>query len=162
MKKFLKWFGIVLVIALIVFQFIPVDRHNPPVDSSKTLFASTTVPANVHSVLQRSCQDCHSSETRWPWYSHFAPVSWLLASDVHDGRKRMNLSEWGNYPQKKKEDKLDAICDMVSQNEMPPLQYRLIHRDSVLTQQDRDTLCQWTKTADTAAPGTAAATNAPK
>lgn len=152
MKVFLKWFGIVLVIALVAAQFVPVNRDNPTFDPSKAIYAAGAAPANVQSILQRSCKDCHSSETHWPWYSHVAPASWLLASDVHDGRKRMNFSEWATYTEKRKEDKQDAICDMVSQNEMPPWQYTLIHRDAVLSQQDRDTLCQWAKSPGTTVP----------
>ncbi len=152
MKTVLKWIGIAIVIALLAAQFVPVDRHNPPVDASKTLFATGIVPANAQAILQRSCKDCHSDETHWPWYSHVAPVSWLVASDVHDGRKQMNFSEWAGYTERRKQHKLDGICDMVSQKEMPPSQYTLIHRNAVLADQDRDTLCQWIKGLAPATP----------
>jgi len=145
MKPFLKWLGIAVVVFLIGAQFFPVDRTNPPVDPSKTIYATGIVPAHEHSILQRSCADCHSNETHWPWYSHVAPASWLVASDVHGARYKMNLSEWRIYTDRQKQDKLDGICEMVSGGDMPPMQYTLIHRNAVLTQQDRDTLCQWVK-----------------
>jgi hypothetical protein len=147
MKRFFKWLGIAVVLFLIVAQFVPVDRTNPAVDVSKTIYASGIVPAGPQSILQRSCANCHSNETIWPWYSHVAPVSWLVASDVHGARHKMNLSEWAAYTDHQKQDKLDGICEMVSSDDMPPSDYTLIHRTAVLTQQDRDTLCQWVKGA---------------
>lgn len=147
MKSLLKWLVIVVVVFLVVAQFIPVDRSNPTIDQSKTLYATKTVPANVQSILQRSCANCHSNETTWPWYSHVAPVSWLVASDVHGARHKMNLSEWSAYTDHQKQDKIDGICEMVSSDDMPPSDYTFIHRNAVLTQQDRDTLCQWVKGA---------------
>ena len=145
MKRFLKWLSIAVVVFLIGAQFFPVDRTNPPVDPSKTIFAAGIVPPNVQPIVQRSCADCHSDETHWPWYSHVAPASWLVASDVHGARGKMDLSQWAAYTDRQKQDRLDGICEMVSSGDMPPSQYTLIHRNAVLTQQDRDTLCQWVK-----------------
>jgi hypothetical protein len=145
MKPLLKWLGIAVVVFLIVAQFFPVDKTDPPIDPSKTIYATATVPPNAQSILQRSCKDCHSDETHWPWYSHVAPASWLVASDVHSGRHKMNLSEWAAYTDKQKQDRLDGICEMVGGGDMPPSDYTLIHRNAALSQADRDALCQWVK-----------------
>ena len=161
MKKLLKWLGIVVLIAFIAIQFRHVDKENPPVDPSKTLYATHTVPANVQAILERSCKDCHSNETHWPWYTHVAPSSWLVASDVHDGREEMNFSIWATYPPRKQLHKIDGICKMVTKKEMPLSQYTLIHRDAILTQADRDAICQWTESVDSAAAAAPSATPAP-
>ena len=71
---------------------------NPPVDESQTIVARAQVPPEVASILDRSCRDCHSNKTVWPWYTHVAPVSWWLADHVDHGRKDLNLSEWGKLP----------------------------------------------------------------
>jgi heme-binding protein len=74
--KIFRWFLLGILLALIVMQFVPVERTNPPVEQE------VPAPANVRAMLRRACYDCHSNETRWPWYSHVAPVSWLVAHDV--------------------------------------------------------------------------------
>jgi hypothetical protein len=151
MKGFFKWFSIAVVLFLIVAQFFPVDRNNPAIDPSKTLFATKVVPASAQSILQRSCKDCHSDETNWPWYSRVAPASWLVASDVHGARHKMNFSEWAGYTDRQKQDKVDGICEEVGSGDMPPLDYTLIHRNAVLSQQERDVLCRWVKATPVAA-----------
>jgi hypothetical protein len=151
MKRFLKWFMIAAVLFLIVAQFFPVDRSNPVIDPSKTLFATKAVPASAQSILERSCKDCHSDETTWPWYSHVAPASWLVASDVHGARHKMNFSEWAGYTDRQKQDKVDSICEEVGSGDMPPWDYSLIHRNTALSQQERNALCQWVKGTPVAA-----------
>lgn len=138
--------GLLIIAAVFLLaQFVPITRDNPPVDSAKTLYASYPAPADVHSVFEHSCRDCHSNQTTWPWYSRVAPVSWLVVSDVHNGRKHFNLSEWGNYPEEKKIRKLGEICDQVKTEEMPDDKYTLIHRSARLGTQQRTMICEWTE-----------------
>jgi len=124
-------------------QVIPVDRSSPPVDASRTIFASEALPAKVETVLRRSCQDCHSNQTRWPWYSYVAPTSWIVAHDVHAARRHMNLSEWAGYPARKREEKLNGICEQVVNGDMPEGKYALIHRRARVTEDERAAICQW-------------------
>jgi hypothetical protein len=132
-KKFL----IILVIVLVGIQFIPVDRHNPPITHE------IDAPANVLSILKTSCYDCHSNETNWPWYSYVAPVSFLVSGDVEKGRKRVNFSEWDKYDKKKQTKKLDNIVDMVEEGEMPLPMYTFIHTDAKLDQSKIRLLKDW-------------------
>lgn len=145
----LRWsrIGIAVGGLLIAMQLVQIRRDNPPTDLSKTIYATVPVPANVRSVLDRSCADCHSNETRWPWYSYVAPVSWFVGSDVHGARRQLNLSEWATYPAKKKEHKLETICDEIMNNDMPDSKYVFIHRNARLSQQERTAVCQWTQSA---------------
>lgn len=128
---------IIVVVCLIAAQFIPVDRSNPPVTSD------LTAPAAVHDVLRQSCYDCHSNETVWPWYSHIAPISWLVAFDVHEGRDHLNFSEWGNYPTDSQSRMKRAIWAAVDEGEMPPIQYLPAHPDARLDDQDKSILRNW-------------------
>jgi hypothetical protein len=147
-----------VLLILIVIQFVPVKRDNPPSEPAQAVESVITVPAAVHSILERSCADCHSNRTRWPWYSQIAPVSWLVAHDVHEGRVELNLSEWATYSEKRKTHKLQEICEQLRGGKMPDSKYTLIHRDARLTHEDRDAVCAWAdatrKSMNTAAGAT--------
>jgi len=101
------------------------------------------VPATVRSIFEDSCKNCHSNQTAWPWYSRVAPFSWIVAHDVHAGRRQLNFSEWSLYSPKKQEEKLEDICDQVTNGDMPDGKYLLIHRQAKLTQQEREAVCDW-------------------
>jgi len=140
----------VAIVAAAVFiglQAIPVDRSNPPVNSARTIFASEALPAKVETVLRRSCADCHSNQTRWPWYSYVAPLSWIVAHDVHAARRQMNFSEWTGYSEKKREERLDGICEQVVNGDMPEGKYALLHRRARVTEDERAAICQWVERA---------------
>src|SRR5262249_3795816 len=89
-----KWIVLGGIAVFILIQFIPTRMTNPPVVPSKSLEAHVDVPPEVLSVMKRACYDCHSSSTIWPWYSHVAPVSWMIAHDVNTGRSHINLQNW--------------------------------------------------------------------
>jgi hypothetical protein len=133
------------VAALALIQAYRPSRANPPMNVQQDISVAMSLDPEVRSIIDRSCNDCHSDRTVWPWYSEVAPVSWGVASDVHDGRRHMNFSEWGSYPDYKRKDLLDKVCKMVTQHDMPPFTYSLIHRESGLSQTDRDAICRWTK-----------------
>lgn len=134
--------GVILVI-----QFVPLKRDNPPLNPSQTIDTLQPMPASVLAIFHSSCNDCHSNQTRWPWYSRLAPISWLVAHDVHEGRKKMNLSEWGSYSTKKKEDKLELICEQVTNSDMPDGKYTFFHRTARLTEEQRGSVCEWVEDA---------------
>ena len=99
----------------------------------------------VANVIRTSCFDCHSNETRWPWYTEIAPVSWLVANDVHSGRNHLNFSEWGKYTKSKRVLKLGQIYEQVSKNEMPLSKYLYMHPNAKLSSADRDSITSWTE-----------------
>ena len=144
MRRWVKRLGVATVFLLLATQFIPLNRSNPSVDPSQTIYAPLPVPAEVKDVFERSCKNCHSDETAWPWYSYVAPVSWVVAHDVHQARKMMNLSEWGSYSAKRKEDRLAEICEQVTNGDMPDRKYAIFHRGARLTPEEREAVCQWT------------------
>lgn len=146
MKKWLKIALVVIVVFLVVGQFIRPSHVNPPVDPAKTLAATEQVPPNVQSILERSCNDCHSNNTVYPWYSQVAPVSWLLARDVTGGRRAMNLSEWGTFSQKKRLHRLKDICDQVKEGDMPLWFYLPLHPKAKLSGDDIRAICTWSAT----------------
>ena len=139
-----RWARRVLTLFLVVFigaQFIRPDRTNPSTPAAASLLA--TAPPVIKALLGRSCRDCHSNETRWPWYSQVAPASWLLASDVHQGRDRFNFSEWTSYPTDDQDKFLGSMCKLTQRGRMPLSAYLWIHRDATLSPADVTALCAW-------------------
>jgi hypothetical protein len=130
--------------ALVILQITAPAKTNPPVDSTKAL-SSMSAPTPVIDILRRSCFDCHSSETRWPWYASVAPMSWLVVSDVNEGRGQLNFSKWTGYNPYDRADLLDKICDNVSHRRMPLWQYRLVHPTARLSDTEVAAICTWTK-----------------
>jgi hypothetical protein len=118
----------------------------PTADPSLALDAHNRVPAQVMTLLRRGCFDCHSNDTRWPWYSRVPPVSWLVLRDVERGRGQVNFSRWGQYNPFDRADILDKACDLASKREMPLWPYRLMHPEARLSDTDVATLCHWSRT----------------
>lgn len=141
--KVFKWFVSVLLLALGIIQFIRPDKTNPPIDESKTFQSHMQVPENIAAILAKACYDCHSHQTHWPWYSNFAPVSWLLAHDVEEGRKHLNFSTWGNYKESRKVEKLSQMAGEVTDGKMPMPIYVLMHSEAKLTEQEKKDLVNW-------------------
>ena len=146
MKKALKIIAIIFVVAFIVIQFIRPDFTNPPVNQAETLEANLQVPENVQAILNRSCADCHTNNTKYPWYSYIQPSAWFLAQHIEEGRGQVNFSTWKTYPAAKQRRKLSEVCEQVQSKEMPLPSYLWIHRDAQMSDADIKTLCDWTET----------------
>ena len=136
---------LILVILLLAIQLYRPAKTNPPENPSLTLNAHAEVPAELDATFARSCNDCHTYRTTWPWYSNVAPVSWFVISDVNDGRRHLNLSDWGKYKPEQMQRKLSEMCDEVDEGEMPLKQYTWIHRVAGLDGPQRQQICAWTK-----------------
>ncbi len=133
-----------LVVLGVAIQLYRPARTNPAADPANTLTATTAVPADVAAVLKRSCYDCHSNETRWPWYSNVAPLSWGVIGHVTEARSHYNFSEWGTYTPAKRATLLENMCGEVREGGMPLLSYLLLHPDARLSDADRKAICDWT------------------
>jgi hypothetical protein len=144
MKKWLKLSLITLVALVVAAQVVRPTRTNPPVDPQKEITAHMQVDPAVMSTLSRACNDCHSNRTEWPWYSNVAPVSWLVAHDVNDGREELNFSEWGASKEKEPGKLLGKICSEMTEGKMPMTTYTLIHPQAKLTREEVQNVCRWT------------------
>jgi hypothetical protein len=141
MRKKLKWIFGALAVAFGLLQFTNPPRTNPPV--ANDLMATNAPPPEISAMLHAACYDCHSSETKWPWYGHVAPMSWLIADDVNEGRKNLNLSDWPANDPKRAAKKLEAMSEEIDYREMPPKKYSAIHVDARLTDAGRKELTDW-------------------
>jgi Haem-binding domain len=140
----LRKIGIAAAVVLFVMQLAPIRRDNTPVTPAQTIYTAEAMPANIRALVERSCSDCHSNQTRWPWYSYAAPISWMVTHDVHEARGKLNFSEWNDYSPKKKDHELEEICNEVLEGDMPDSKYAFIHRDARVSQSEREALCTWT------------------
>jgi hypothetical protein len=102
-----------------------------------------SIEPEIGELLRTACYDCHSNETRWPWYAHVAPASWLLARDVNEGRKHLNFSAWGKYAEGRRLLALDGIAEEVAESEMPLPPYLLLHPEADMDSSARARLIDW-------------------
>ena len=144
--KMLKWFVVALMVVFIGLQFVRPARTNPAVDQTQTIHAHLQMTPQVAAIIDRSCQDCHSNTTRWPWYSNVVPASWFLVNHVNEGRQHLNFSEWGKLDKRRADKRLEEMCEEVSDKLMPLDSYTWIHRSAKLAAEDIKTLCDWTET----------------
>lgn len=145
MKRVLKIALISIALMFLGLQFVRPDFSNPPVNPSETIEATAAVPEDIKRLLARSCKDCHSNETIYPWYSNVSPFSWFLADHIAEGRHELNFSIWGTYDSRKRVQKLEEICEVLEAGEMPLPSYLWIHRDAVLTEADAKLMCDWAR-----------------
>lgn len=145
MKVKYKWILAGFATAFVLAQLANPSRKNPPVVHD--LMATNPPPPEIAALLHAACYDCHSHETRWPWYSRIAPVSWLIASDVNEGRRHLNFSEWPVGQPGREAKWLDRMNEQIDYREMPPKKYTAIHADARLTSAQRNQLTNWLDTA---------------
>ncbi|HSK10401.1 MAG TPA: heme-binding domain-containing protein [Vicinamibacterales bacterium] len=142
----IKWVLVVLVVFLVGAQFVPVSRTNPPSDPQQSFAARLHPPGPVAAALDRSCRDCHTNDTVWPWYSRVAPTSWLVASDVSEGRAHLNFSEWGALNNRRASRTLEEICEEIESGAMPDRKYVLMHPQARLAPEEIEAICAWART----------------
>lgn len=141
MKKILT----VLLVAFIIIQFFPIDKTNPAPTPGMDFLKIKTVPEDVAKIINNSCYDCHSNETKYPWYSNIAPVSWFLKNHIDEGRKELNFSTFAIYEPKTQAHKLQECIEMVEKKEMPMESYFVGHQDAKLTDEQRKLLTDYFK-----------------
>ena len=147
MRPWAKRALLVLVVLFVSIQLVRPARTNPAEDPAKTIFADAAVWQDAPKTIERACLDCHSSRTRWPWYSNVAPVSWLVAGDVTEGRDHLDFSNWATYRPARKSALLEDITKLVKSHSMPLPIYITMHGKAKLTEQERQEICTWAERA---------------
>jgi len=145
MKKKLKIVGYILLGALIIIQFIRPDKNQGSLESMVAFQKDTSAPDNVIGILKTNCFDCHTNNTKYPWYAEVAPFSLWLNDHVIDGKKHFNMSEWNSYSAKKKDHKLEEMIEELEEGEMPLPSYTWIHGN--LSEKDKEILLDWANIA---------------
>ncbi|MBL7988844.1 MAG: heme-binding domain-containing protein [Chlorobi bacterium] len=130
---------------LILLQFFGPTLENPAVDPLLANEASLQLPTDARHVLHTACMDCHSHTTEWPWFAHIAPISWIAAHNVDEGREHLNFSRWGSYTPKQQKKLLDEISTVVRHDRMPPTLHKLAHPSARLSTNERFVLYFWAR-----------------
>ncbi len=147
MRRRLKQAALVIFVVFAAAQLVRPDRANPPIDASRTIQAHVGTATGLVAILDRSCRDCHSNGTVWPWYAQVAPLSWVMARGVAEGRKAVNFSEWGAYSPNQRRTLLAASCSDATTGRMPG-PWTLVHPEARLSAQDIETICASARQAD--------------
>ena len=145
----LKQAALVFVVVFAAAQFVRPESANPPIDPSRTIQAHVGTVSGLGAILDRSCGDCHSNATEWRWYTHIAPVSWLMARGVAEGRQAVNFSEWGAYSPEQQRALLALSCQDVTDGKMPG-PYTLLRPETHLSDQDIQIICAAARRTDAA------------
>ena len=140
MRRRVKQVAVVFVIVFAAAQLIRPDRANPATDAARTIQAHAGTTSELAAVLDRSCRDCHSNNTVWPWYTQIAPLSWRMASGVAEGRKAVNFSEWASDPPDVQRMLLSVSCQDARSGKMPG-PYTFVRPETKLSPQDIETTC---------------------
>lgn len=132
-----------LIVLLVIAQFFRIDKTNPPVVAANDILNSSSAPDNIKSMMKAACYDCHSNETKYPWYMDIAPISWWTKGHVNNARGSLNYSEWTGYSAEAKKHKLEESALKVRKKWMPISSYLIAHPEARISEEERETLAKW-------------------
>lgn len=140
------WLAVLVVAILLVIQVIPVERNVSTVPPGQSFEKTEKVPANVAAILKVSCYDCHSNNTRYPWYSELQPGAWFMAQHIKKGKEELNFDEFNNYSKRRKKAKIKSIISQIEKDEMPLKSYRMMHGNARLSADEKKELLDFFNT----------------
>lgn len=132
-----------IVAFLIIAQFFRIDKTNPPIVAENDILNIANAPEHIGAMMKAACYDCHSNETKYPWYMDIAPISWWTKGHVNNARGSLNYSEWVNYSAEAKKHKLEDSALKVRKKWMPITTYLLMHPEARISEEDREELATW-------------------
>ena len=141
----MKKLVLIIVVVFILIQFVRPEKNNSN-NELNAIATTVNVPNEVQEILKTSCNDCHSNNTEYPWYSEIAPVSWFLASHVYDGKEHLNFSEWALYNENQKNHIIEDLLEELEEKEMPLKSYLIVHENAKMTAEQYKVLISWVKT----------------
>ena len=143
MKKGIKYLLWTILIILVAIQFVPVNREIPKSDENNDFLVMTQAPEDVQILMRNACYDCHSNETNWPWYSHIAPISFVIVEHIVDGKDHLNFSNWSTYDFEDYPSILKHMKKEIERGGMPLAGYTLIHTDAKMTDERKALILNW-------------------
>lgn len=139
-----KRVGLLILILVVVMQFVQPKRNISEGGLGENDISKVyAIPPDLHNVLVTKCYDCHSNNTKYPWYINIQPIGWWLAAHVHDGKEHLNFSEFKTYPVKRAEHKLEELWEVTEDRSMPLKAYTMFHEGTELTEQDEQSISAW-------------------
>lgn len=145
MKRVFKRILILLLIIFVLIQFIRPEKNKSEGISPNDISTLYPVPDSIQSILKVACNDCHSNNTKYPWYAEIQPVTWWLNNHIVDGKKDLNFSEFAKYRIRKQYVKFEQIIELVKENAMPLASYTWIHKDAILSDRQKEAIIIWSE-----------------
>jgi hypothetical protein len=139
----LKKILLFLLLIFVVVQFIHPEKNNAPGTQPNYIGNAYAIPGNVKIILEKACNDCHSNNTNYPWYTRLQPVDWWMNKHLKDGKKHLNFDEYTNQRLSSQYHKMEELAEMVKEDEMPLNSYTWVHKDAKLTQIEKNSLINW-------------------
>jgi hypothetical protein len=141
--KIALWFSVIFIVVIQAFQ---IDKTNPISDPELDFLTSAGELGRVGNILKKTCYDCHSNQSVYPWYSSVNPAGWLIRDHIDEAREHLNFSEWTKYEAKKQDHKLEECLEEFGEGEMPIQGYALMHPEADLSDEDKQLLMDYFKT----------------
>lgn len=141
--KVFKTIAWILLIAFVGIQFFHTERNQSEAEYASDFMEVNTVPRMVQNKIKVSCYDCHSNNTKYPWYNKVQPVAWFLEDHIKEGKDELNFNEWGDYSDRRKNSKLRSIISQIEDDEMPLDSYTLIHRDAKFSESEKKEILKY-------------------
>lgn len=141
--KIVKKIAIGLLVILVVIQFFRPEKNTEPAITENHIYNVYTTSNEVKTILDKACNDCHTNNTKYPWYASFQPVAWWLNDHIKDGKKHLNFSEYKNYNLRRQYHKMEEVIEQVKEGEMPLNSYTWTHGDAKLTSNEQALLTGW-------------------
>lgn len=132
-----------LLLIFIAIQFVHPEENKSGEEQPNDFAKVFAVSGDVQSILQNACYDCHSNNTKYPWYANVQPLGWMLARHINNGKAELNFSSFGSNSQRKQISKLKAVANQVKDDEMPLSSYKLMHNKARLSPQDKKLITEW-------------------
>ncbi|WP_241282664.1 heme-binding domain-containing protein [Chryseobacterium timonianum] len=130
----------IILIIFVAIQFFPTEKNVSSVPSGKVFVDTFKANTKVNAILSASCYDCHSNNTRYPWYSNVRPISWFLANHISKGKEKLNFDELPSFGPRKVSSKFTQIIHQIDEEKMPLKSYQAIHKEAKLSKEDRQLL----------------------
>lgn len=141
--KFVKIIALILLVAFVGIQFVPTKRNQSNTVPKSDFMTVEKVPDDIQSLVKESCYDCHSNNTDYPWYNKIQPAAWFLEDHITKGKKELNFNDWGNYSDRRKNSKLNAMIHEIEDEEMPLSSYTFIHGNAKLSKEESQDLVSY-------------------
>jgi hypothetical protein len=146
MKKALKYIALFLLAALIIIQLFRPEKNRKEGEAVYHISKAYATPDDVTVILKKACNDCHSNNTRYPWYANIQPAAWWMNNHIKEGKREINFDEYISRSLRYQYKKMDDVIEQIKDNEMPLQSYTWIHKDAILTEVEKNTLINWANT----------------
>ncbi|MGJ8743669.1 heme-binding domain-containing protein [Polaribacter sp.] len=135
--KTVKIIALLFLVASVGIQFIPTKLNQSEYILKTDFLLVNKTPKSISRILKKSCYDCHSNNTNYPWYNKVQPAAWFVESHIQEGKKELDFSKWAEYSNRRKKSKLKSIMSQIRDNKMPLSSYTFIHSDAKLTKKEK-------------------------